>query len=598
MTLRRSKREHSPADSTNTTPQTPPAGSTRWVVWVLLAILLFALVTDLIFYTGFYASDDRQYIRGAWQLAESGRLSYITTGTVRMTFLVPLALVAKLTDHNLFLMAASFVLYHLLVIVGTYWAGRLIHAPYTGLLAAGLIAVCPLAVLFATMIVPEHLLAALSLLAAGCVLVARTRLIGDDPRARSAGALCCLAGFLFVLACGTKITAVVLAPVFAALILSSAPRAPLRLVLRAGLLFAIGAAVAGLLLWVVFYAATGLYSPVQDQRMAKMVSTAPERIAAKPYDSFRGRTSRLIGYATNKEYLGLPAVAVLLALVGYPLSRGRSWGLYLAFIWVCAYMTWGTFSLTRYMPPPVQIRYFIFALPLLMIIVAFVAVSAARALWRRLGVNRLARRALAGLAVLACCLIVAECYKSLNQLAGKRYFAREAYAMAYALDFAAYQGGRPVVLSRRLSGRMWPLVFMERSLTVILSKAETSPEDVTASLRTGVLYLDSEPEYGSDSGSFGRGSPLDREVQKAVAGRSEYLQVRTLGSFSQFKTRFAALRYAVGDSTDPRSARVQNRRVFVREVIAVEPGAEVIGSRTAGVAAAADPGRQASGAAP
>jgi hypothetical protein len=47
-------------------------------VWTLLAILALAVLTDLIFYTGFFASDDLQYAGGAIQLAQYGRLSYIT----------------------------------------------------------------------------------------------------------------------------------------------------------------------------------------------------------------------------------------------------------------------------------------------------------------------------------------------------------------------------------------------------------------------------------------------------------------------------------------------------------------------------------------
>jgi hypothetical protein len=39
---------------------------------VLLAILALALVMDLVFYTGFFASDDLQYLRGARQARLAG----------------------------------------------------------------------------------------------------------------------------------------------------------------------------------------------------------------------------------------------------------------------------------------------------------------------------------------------------------------------------------------------------------------------------------------------------------------------------------------------------------------------------------------------
>jgi hypothetical protein len=92
--------------STPAVPACGPQPLPRWVVWALLLILLFALGTDLIFFTGFYASDDLQYLKAAQQLAESGRLTYLMPATTRLALVMPLAFVAKVTDNNLFLMAA------------------------------------------------------------------------------------------------------------------------------------------------------------------------------------------------------------------------------------------------------------------------------------------------------------------------------------------------------------------------------------------------------------------------------------------------------------------------------------------------------------
>ena len=551
-------------------PATPPPApretvGARWVVWALLGILLLALVTDLLFYTGYYASDDRQYLRGAWQLAESGRLNLITTGTVRLMLVAPLALVARLTDRNLFLMTASLALYHLLVVIGTYWVGRLIHGVSTGLLAAGFIAVCPLAVVFATMMVPDHEVTALSLLAAGCLLVARRRLTEDAKGVRSAGALCALGGFLFGLACGAKITAVILTPVFALLLLSRARAASLRRVLRAGLWFVLGAAVAVALLWALFYAATGLSSPLQDPRMASRVSTVPERVAAKPYDSFGGRLERLAGFAAKRGRLSLPVLAALLAILGYPLLRGRSWGLYLTLIWVCVYMTWGTFSLSRYLPPPMQIRYFLLALPVLMIMLAYPVVVATRWLWRRFEGSLLGRRTLVAAGV-SCLLAVTACYLMLNQLAGKSYYAAEVAGARHALDFATGSGERPVIMSWWLSDRMWPLLQTKRWSGVVTSPRGTTRADMRNYLASGFLYLDCEREQVEDRWAATR-SPLDLAIQEALAGRDEALQVRTIGSFGQFETRFAALRQKLNGSQIPAAAGRKGRRVFVREVV-------------------------------
>jgi 4-amino-4-deoxy-L-arabinose transferase-like glycosyltransferase len=536
------------------------------VVWALLGMIVFALVTDLIFYTGYYASDDRQYLTGAWQLAESGRLSSVTLGTIRLMLVAPLALVARLTDRNLFLMTASVAVYHLLVVVGTYWVGRLVHGLATGLLAAGLIAICPLAVVFATMIVPDHEVTALSLLAAGCLLVAGRRLTGNARGVRSAGALCALGGFLFGLACGAKITAIVLVPVFAALLLSWARLTPLRRVLRAGLWFLLGTAAAVLLLWVLFYTATGLYSPLQDSRMATLLGPAPGRTVTKPYYSFGGRWERLVGFAAPEGRVGIPALAGALALLGYPLLRRRSWGLCLTFLWVCVYMTWGTFSLSRYRPPPMQIRYFIFALPLLMVMLALELETICRWLWRRLGVTLPARRILLAAAVVGCLLAVTVSYLMLNRIAGKYYYAAEVAGARHALDFATGSGERPVVMSYWLSDRMWPLLQTKRWSGVVTSPRGTTRADMRNYLASGFLYLDCEREQVEDRWAATR-SPLDLAIQEALAGRDEALRVRTIGSFGQFETRFAALRRKLNGSQIPAAAGKEGRRVFVREVV-------------------------------
>jgi len=559
-------------------PSAAPQPRQRWVVWTLLFILLLALVTDLIFYTGYYASDDRQYLRGAQQLAESGRMTYLSLGTIRIGFVLPLALVARVTGQSLFLMAASIALYHLLVIAGTFWVGRLIHGLETGLLAAGIIAVCPLAVLFATMIVPDHAVTGLSLVAAGCLLAGRMRLTGGACGERSAGALCALGGFLFGLACAAKEIAVILFPVFLLVIASCFRSAPRRAVLRSALLLALGVGVAAFMAWAVFYATTGLHSPLQSPTVASRVGGVPERVPAKPYNSFSGRLERLAGFATIRGRLGFPTLACLLAVVGYPLVHGRSRGLYLTLLWLCVYMTWGTFSLTRYRPPPMQIRYFIFALPVLTIMLAFVVVVAARWLWRRLGGSRVGRGSLMAAAALGCLLAVAACYLMLNRLAGKSYYAAEVAGTRYALDFAMGSTDRPVVMSYWLSNRMLPLLRGSRWSEVTTTQRGTSLAGFADRLQRGFLYLDCESERTPRRRQPQVSSPLDTAVQNALAERDDRLKVRTIGSFGQFETRLAALRQMRGKSHPQATATVAGRRVFVREVVAAQPQAGLPGA--------------------
>ena len=561
------------AVSTPTKASSAPQPRQRWVVWALLFILLLALGTDLIFYTGFYASDDLQYIRGATELAETGRLSSITLGTIRLPLVVPLAIAARVTDYDLFLMAALFIFYHLLAIVGTYWLGSLIHDRHTGVLASGFMAVCPLGSLFATMIMPDHPVTAMSLLSVGCLLVGTAKLTADSPYPRVTWVLFGLSGFLFVVACAAKVVAIILLPVLLLVLACCLRRAPGRAVLRAALLFALGGGLAALILWAAFYMATGLHSPLQDAGLASLLNGS-ERVAAKPYNAPADRLQRLVSFGTHEAYLGLFTWAVLLAIIGYPIVRRRSWGLYLTLVWVCAYMTWGSFSLTRYMPPPMQIRYFIFALPPMMVMSAFVIVTVVRPVWSRAANRNVARRALVGLGAILCLLVVADSCTLLNHRAGRAYFADLVAGTRYTLDLAGQSDTRPVVLSAWLSGRMHPLLHGADEKRVIQSNTRTDVGNLAVPLRSGMLYVDCTYEHALSGDRQSLRSPFDLAVQNALAGGDESLDVRTLTAVGQFKTRLSALRYMYGGARDHLGLRDSRRQVFLREVRAVQHEAD------------------------
>ena len=580
MTLRRGKREQSTADSTKAGAAAAPAGSTRWVVWALLGILLFALCMDLAFYTGFYASDDLQYIRGATQLADTGRLSSITLGTIRLVLVLPLALVAKVTHHNLFAMASLFVLFHVLGVAGTYWLGRLAHDPETGLLAAGLMAVCPLAVFNAPLILPDHAVTSLALLATGALILAGQRISCTSGSRWSVYKLCAIGGLVFALGVGAKITAIIMLPVFLVLMLFWVRRSPASVVLKSALWFAAAATIVGGLLWGTFYLVSGLHSPFQDSKFVAILTPSPGRVTAADL-TFLDRLARIEGFALSDKYLGLFRWVIPVCLITYPFLKRRSWAMYLTFLWLCVYMTWGTFSLTHYLPPPVNIRYFLLALPYALITVAFVALSIVRPLWSRLQKTRLTRTALLGLASLVGLLVIGDSCVTANRLAGKLHHSPEVSAARHALDFAAASGDRPIVLSYWLSFRLRPLFWQDAYPRVILQELHTNMGEVSSLLeRDGFLYMncayERRPRHRGPSPS-----PLDVAIREALDGRGLDVSARTVGTFGQFKTRLSGIMYLLTGLGDDMGLRRDDRQVFLREVTAGTPRAEDLDESTA-----------------
>ena len=548
-------------------------GRTAWVVYALIGILLLALCMDLAFYTGFYASDDLQYIRGAEQLAESGRMTYITLGTVRLPLVVPLAIAARVTDHNLFLMAALFILYHLLAIVGTYWLGRLVHDPATGLLAAGMMAVCPLSVSSATVILPDQAVTGLVLLATGALILAGQRISSASGPRWSVYGLCAISGAVFVLGVGAKITAIIMLPVFLVLMLFWVRRSPASAVLKSALWFAAGAMIVGGLLWCTFYLVSGLHSPFQDTRFAAILSPPPGRVTAADL-TFFDRLEKIKGFALSDGRLGLFRWVIPVCLIIYPFLKRRSWAVYLTFLWLCVYMTWGTFSPIRYLPPPLQIRYFLLALPFALIAGACVVLGIVRPIWFRLRTVAPARVALLSTAFLICLLVIGHSCVRANRLAGQLYWSPEVSAARHALDFAAASGDRPIVLSYWLSFRLRPLFWQDAYPRVILQDSRTDTAEVSSLLeRDGFLYMNCAyecvPRHRGPSPS-----PLDAAIREALDGPGLDVSARTVGAFGQFKTRFSGIRYLLTGLGDDMDLRRDDRQVFLHEVTAGPPRAE------------------------
>ena len=564
------------AVSTPTKASSAPQPRQRWVVWALLAILLFAAVFDMVFYTGFYASDDLQYLRGATEIAETGRLSSLTLGTIRIVLLLPIALLIRLAGHQIFALTASFALYHLMLVLATYWLGWRLHGSGPGLLAAGSIALLPVVAGFATAILPEHAMAALVVFAVATLHLAGEKLCSIPRSPRAGYALSALAGFLFALAFAAKVVAIIILPVLAVLILSWFRKAPAPAVVKAGLLFLLGALICGALVSLCFHALIGLYSPLQDPTFVDNLRIAFARPPGKGIVAPLERLAKLISFGRHPAFFGVFFWAIPISVLLYPALRRRSWLVLLSFIWPCAYLTWGSFSLTKYMPAPMQVRYFIFALPFAAIMWSFLAYTLFASLWLRLRVVPRLRPVLIALLSALGLAVIANCATCLNRLAGKLYCAPEVAGVRYALDFAASSDDRPVVLSYWLSARVHPLFRRGKHPRLILTGANTGIEDMRDHLAaTGFLYLESALGR-SPQRSYPTPSPLDRAIAEASGASSSDLRLRTLGSFAQFKTRLSGLRYLFGGSGADMDLRDDKRAVFLREVTRPQQRAQPI----------------------
>ncbi len=559
------------ADVTESRLKARPAGSGHWVVWVLSAVLILTLVTDLIFYTGFFASDDLQYLRGAVELAQTGRLTHITFGTIRLGIMLPLAVVARVTNESMFAMTVFFLVFHLLMVVGTYWVGRLVHGVATGLLAAGFIAICPLAAIFATMMLPDHAATGLTLLSAGAVLVG---LRGSTVSSGGRRAYWAIAGggVLFGLALTAKVPAIFALPAFIVVIATSARRASVRQTARLEATFLAGIALVAIMYIVGLRGLTGIWSPLQHPFISERMAALPELAATKPYFATSDRLSRLISFGRSQMYLGVFRWAVPAVLLVYPLLKRRSWLLYLTFIWLCVYKTWGTLSITRYAPPPIQIRYFVFVLPLVMVMSAYIVVTVARPLWSRAAGRAATRRLFIGLAALLGLIVIGDSYGRLNRLAGKAYSAGEVSSTRYAVDFGKTRNGLPVVLSKWLSRRAAPSMGDDQA-QVVVTNATTDLEAIASVIRREqgrFLYAYAEREPAARQAGQLSWSPLDEAIHELAGENEAEIRVYELGTFNQFKSRLAGLRYLYGGTAAPRGVkRGRGRGVVLTEVTLV-----------------------------
>src|SRR5687768_10133039 len=137
---------------------------------VLLPALV-ALLLDLVFYTGFYASDDAQYLITAETIL-AGEPFPVDIASVRLGMTLPMTILSAVTGGRVHLVSLAFATVHAALVVLAFLLGRLVHGKAEARIAAVLVAICPFYYLFAGAILPDLINAAWLALSLWLLLVA------------------------------------------------------------------------------------------------------------------------------------------------------------------------------------------------------------------------------------------------------------------------------------------------------------------------------------------------------------------------------------------------------------------------------------------
>ncbi len=485
-----------------TAPNAPLVTSPRMV---LAAMLAAVAIFDCVFYTGYYACDDALYFRTATSLLETGRITDVSdVGSLRLVMVGWCWLVARFVSTNVHVMATSFVLFHLALMVLSYRLASRYYELRTGLVAAWLVGTVPLILHHATQIHTDTPLACFMLLAVLLMIEAYAARGPWWTGLRLAGA-----GLAVGLAYSVKESGLILLPwCFAYWLIreiqffraassnadepSASKSMRVTAALSRGSMFLAGFAL-------VFVGESVLIRVLSesDSHRLSWTATASAAGAEAKYliDGGASPLGRLRGFLRQLDFLHFPlSLRVILAasLLTYPLLRLRRWAVPLAGLWIFAYLTWGSVSLNRYLPPSMHPRYFIPALPFLVITASAVLVCLFDAARRIRFAPRLVRTG-GGLALASLIMVPMLNLDAADRIAGRGSRASFVSSAAEAIRIARMAGrgaDRPVVLAGLVTMHLRPAFYSGRPADILLAD-ELSPLDVRELLDGGgFFYID------------------------------------------------------------------------------------------------------------
>jgi len=556
----------------------PELGTERrlpcWVPAVcLLAILVVSCAVDLFFFTGYFASDDRQYFRGTMSLLNNGSLpAPIPKGQDRLVLASWNLAMAWLSGSNIQVVTGSYIVFHQLLIVLVFCLANQLSDWRVGLLAAYYIAAFPGTVLYASTTLPDIPLSCFFVLSL-ILFISSGNL--RPRRLALSHFLIFLSGASIGCAYMCKQVGLYLLPFYFVAWLISQRRGTLRQGIASGLAFVGGLALVLLLETVTLSLLTGEFY-FRLTGVAHRVSNDAKGTWG-PWEQFPNGyypLERLGWFAKRcllpamfpKSLQYLIAGSVLL----YPLMPRRRFILLFLPLWFVSYSTWGTVSFSRYMPTALKYRYFLPAMPFLLVILAFVLASLYRLL-SRTPCPAFLRRALLTVGVAFLIVYPVSWMEGPNARAGKSYRAELIRNVATAVRAASTDEPVPIFVAHDLyysteilldtykqdnvmSARQFPLRDMRsisqkgRVFYIQADQRRSRPPITakTAPLDALMLFL-LRPEANLDA----RKPPLSqaRRYWSASPGfpdrvaLGEYiLELHKLGEFSAPRTRTEGLR--------------------------------------------------------
>lgn len=431
----------------------------------LALILLVALVLDFLFYTGFFASDDLQYLTGARGIArlldlESGGVEP-GMGNSRLGVTVPAGAVFWATGGSVAAVAWFHVLYHLALVVLAFALGRLFHGERAGLIASAITATSPILYFFAGAILPDQVTAVWLALILLLLELLRRREANGPLGHRRAFRWYVGLGLLFGVAYSCKDTALIMTVPAAVLVMASAPSLRSPVWVRNGAFMAAGLLAFFLLELLALRGVTGTWvfrptmvGEVGDVFLQRMETQGGANPLSRMWFAVGDRLASLAPLTTW---------LLLAAAVAYGFARRRHLSVLLFFWWPFLYMTFGTTSFSSYRPPSIQTRYY----GIVIVPAAVMAAAVAQEAWQRWGgwsrvPSALRGRLAAG--ALALALLAAVAHELIGNLprSGNIYKAPFARALVVAYETARDRYPQyPIVIGSDIGPRTRSLLVRE-----------------------------------------------------------------------------------------------------------------------------------------
>lgn len=417
-------------------------------------LVAVAFVLDVIFFTGFFGSDDASYAWAAHLLAHGNQIDPNELAHVRLALNLPSAVVYWLADGNIAWIAWAHVGYHLALVVLAYIIGVMLHSRPAGLVAAAIVAINPLFYVYAGAILPDNATALWLGLTIVFLELGRRQALGT---LRAAGPLYFAAGLAIGVAYSCKETGLIMT-IPAAICTISATGLRNWKWLRNGVIMAVGLALFFLIELIALRITGGEWS-----LRLTLLSTADGIYHKKmswqgtgPLDRFDFAIERRLKPYVPHTWWILPAASVF-----YVFVRKRTVSLVTFFWWPALFLTIGSTSFTSYTAPSIQTRYYaIVVLPAAVMLGALAVQTHTWFVKSKYRPAKLPARSLAVLLVALATLIGLKEVRTNLPIAGNIYSSYRARALGLAIETAREKYPHlPIVLSPYFAKRLSPIFF-------------------------------------------------------------------------------------------------------------------------------------------